>query len=509
MDRCVPAPWIFSKNGPLVCFRVLRRTIITNIELDLTQAATSFVVWAYVLPAKSSKPSDEVNALSIPYILAGGNPEGGVHTVPCLQQRWELAAGSKVGVLIAPRHVAREAVHHRLASAIAPSKAPSRGGARGSSAGPRPETRPREDAEGVELRGVREVRLAGLNVGLPFFEEEPEWRPLLVRRWFELRSYVREGTVVERPAAASRPLLPGDVKEADAVRADGSWVRWSDGSVGLMDEVKFYFRGYKPARADKVVRVRRYPHRYSDVVGEIPFGLEVHSFGRKKDKFTGEQYALIYLPDDPTYFSYVETYGLISCGNHWIWGWSKIAGASGLPFLVEVDPMCISKAPYMISDEQTQYLPLPKGSIFTSARDNKGVRIRKKPSLKSEKIGQLQPNEVREAIAFLRVEKKHAVPSTSDHYNPNGSSNINKDSEYLEFVEWKDSGFSLIRNAHDTFLTKVELIATAEAILSPSTPFELPKSMMEARDTCNDVSTDSPEKDPKRFRRDESSCFSS
>ncbi|CCW61012.1 unnamed protein product [Phytomonas sp. EM1] len=513
MDRCVPAPWTIRKSGPLIRFRVIRRTIITNIELDVRQTSKPFVIWAYVLPPKSCKPADEINALSPPYVLAGGDlaadGDAEAPTVPCLQQRWELAAGSRMCLLIAPRSAPREAVQRTLAIGISPTQHASHSSKR-SSLRSEPDELLHEGNEEVSLDGVVEVRLVGLSVGLPFFEEEPEWRPLLVRQWLELKSYVREATVVMQPVAThdsldmvkkeeSFAMHQGDVKKAVAVRADGNWVKWYDGSVGLMDELKFFHRTYKPARANKVVRVRRHPHRYSDVIGEIPFGLEVHSLGRETDQFTGELYALIYLPEDPSYFSYIQTYELTSCGGVWVWGWSKIIGKSGLPFLVEVEPSSKSKAVYMVSDEQTKYSPLSKGSIFTCARDNKGVRIRKKPSLKSEKIGQLQPNEVKEAIALLRVENNHPVPSAGDGDRPSVPSEITKDTECFEFVEWKDGGFSLIHNSHDTFLTKVELISGAEAFF-PSTPLELPKSVVKAHNACDDSSTDTPESDQKRFK---------
>lgn len=92
------------------------------------------------------------------------------------------------------------------------------------------------------------------------------------------------------------PLYAGEVREAVALSANGAFVRWANGSMSPMDELQLYRRFFAPAHADKMARVRRYPHRYADVVGVIPYNTTVEAFGLTVDAYTGERYVCVYLP---------------------------------------------------------------------------------------------------------------------------------------------------------------------------------------------------------------------
>ena len=213
--------------------------------------------------------------------------------------------------------------------------------------------------------------------------------PVIHHRWYTVKPNVRRCTylptrkaVAPEPAHADDPLPPpphhlraGETAEVAAISRCGEFVRWSDGREGPMNELDLYHRKFTPARADKIVRVRRYPHRNADILDTV------------NDKEVREAIGLAVDPVE--HESYV----------HWrSGGWSRISGTGG-PFLMEQRGIA------------TIVFSPPK--LFTSARDGKGVRIRQEPNLKAKEIGHMEPNEIREAIA------------------------LHRDEEGNEFVEWK------------------------------------------------------------------------
>lgn len=549
-----PSSLLWCESGAPVHFRAARRMVITTMEIGTTlpplltsdTTATfslppsgtpslcgSVVVWALVLPRLQRLSADRLYAHSPPLALGvvnmvrDGTPE--LAYLPLT--RWVVEAGSTVWLALTNADSTAEAVGRQFDEC----RAAVRGKALASS--PTSTSPTEKQSGGLCLFIPATFSLTGMQLGELYSTEEHQWHPLLVHRWFELKNYVRASTVVEPPSASQRAavqkaptssgappwrMYQGDVKAAVAVSANGGFVRWEDGSTGLMDELKVFYREYTPARQEKVVRVRRYPHRYADVVGEVPFGSTVKACGRATDPFTGEVYALLYLLPGEAYRHMVETYELqyVSAREGWLWGWSKIAGRQGLPFLVEVDgaarkerettavadqsspgsqsplpPLLpgshgrgqsadsATAAPTTVSESETdlgfirvKLTKLPPRSFFTSVREGKGVRIRAEPSLHAVSLAELEPNEVKEAVALLRVPiaaTAAAPPPTTDVTQPSAVQDTTEGSSapspsppnagatapklYNEFVKWRDGGYSLVCNPHQTYLVPVNV----------------------------------------------------
>ncbi|ESL09613.1 hypothetical protein TRSC58_02664 [Trypanosoma rangeli SC58] len=278
---------------------------------------------------------------------------------------------------------------------------------------------------------------------------KPIWRPLLCFRWFELQRHIREATVPfiplekqvrkrHRAEVQKRRMITGDVREASAVSSCGNYVLWRDRTLGLRRELITYHRVYTPANKEKRVRVRKFPHRFADIVGEIPFGSLVEAIGRQMDSYTKEEYALVVISGTSEAATVAEAYQL-QCiePNKWIWGWSKIVSSSGLTLLVEVIDTTRASLP-----DQGCVERLKEPTYYTSVREERSVRIRSGPSLSANVDGHLEPNEVKLAIAI------HQYP----HSNGGNSVPLQQ-----HFVEWEEGGFSLLRNNDRVYLVPVHL----------------------------------------------------
>lgn len=257
--------------------------------------------------------------------------------------------------------------------------------------------------------------------------------PVIHRRWYTVKANIRRCSYFqpipippagqEKPRADDPPEPPprclraGETAEITAVSRCGEFVRWADGREGPMVELEPYARRFAPGRAEKVVRIRRFPHRNADVIGTVPQGDVREAIGVAVDPVEQESYV------------------------HWATGgWTRLLGTGG-PFLVEQRGVAI-----------VLFRP-PK--LFTPARDGKGVRIRAEPHLQAKQLGMMEPNEIREAVAM--------------HTDAHGN----------EFVEWKPSsalplptpaslaaeaaptkqrtggGFTCCRGLHGQFLTEI------------------------------------------------------
>ncbi|ESS69207.1 hypothetical protein TCDM_01946 [Trypanosoma cruzi Dm28c] len=301
----------------------------------------------------------------------------------------------------------------------------------------------------LELESIYNVTLTFAGVKADWGFQQSIWQPLLCFRWFELQGHIREATVPSLPLerrgkklndtrTKKRRMITGDIKEASAVSSCGNYVLWRDGTLGLRQELVPYHRVYTPANAEKRVRVRRFPHRFADIVGEIPFGSSVEAIGRQVDGYTNETYVLVILLGAPDAATVAETYNL-QCiePNKWIWGWSKISSRSGLLLLVEVTDTAGSSLPDYGHVER-----LGEPTYYTSVREERSVRIRSGPSLSTDVVKHLEPNEVKVAVAI-------------HHFT-----SINDDSSVRllqQFVEWEEGGFSLLRNNDRVYLVPVHL----------------------------------------------------
>ncbi|ORC91629.1 uncharacterized protein TM35_000052250 [Trypanosoma theileri] len=299
------------------------------------------------------------------------------------------------------------------------------------------------------------------------------WRALLCFRWFELQEHIREATPIvshhERnyrrrcnsEKTTKRSMITGDVREAIAVSSCGNYVMWRDRTLGMRKELMPYHRIFTPCKEEKRVRVRKFPHRFADIVGEVPFGTLVEAIGRERDQYTGEEYVLLILSGLPNAEVVAETYGLtcIESGK-WMWGWSKIRTSSGLHLLAEVRDEARTILP-----GQSRIERLKEPVYYTSVREERSVRIRSGPSLSAEVIGHLEPNEVKVAIAI-----HHTTPPPNNSPVKTGNS-----APLLRyFVEWEDGGFSLLRNNDRVYLVPVQL--RAQPRLFPVCPKPTPKS---------------------------------
>lgn len=221
------------------------------------------------------------------------------------------------------------------------------------------------------------------------------WRPVIRNKWFSVKPTVKSTSVTGAPPHILAPeLRAGQVAEARCVSSCGTTVRWANNVESPLHEVVPYRRTFTPCRADKVVRIRRFPHRNADVIGEVPFGTQLEAIGQTVDDVEG------------------ETYVLWDKG-----GWSRIAGSSGL-FLIESQL------------GECEVFETPR--LFTSSNEDRGVRIRATPSLKGKQIGEMEPNEVREAIAI--------------HIDPEA---------HTKFVQWKSGGYSCLSGVKGQFLVEI------------------------------------------------------
>lgn len=504
-----------------VPLRVPHRTIVVSIEVELPtavlRATSTFVVWALAVPQQTRSFADGVYSVIMPvplgYVTFATAPASRpvADNPPCSIAvlslgRWELSAGTRLALAL----TAPDADPANLWAVMD-------GVARGLRAG---EAQPTKYAVLNPLIAPR-WRLCGSQ--MPAADppaEAAEWQPLLHRRWYELKSYVRQGTAVpyfttRRPRGDSDsdreeegdgaevvPMYAGDVREAEAISLNRHCILWADGGVGLYDEVKPFYRVYQPARPDKTIRVRRFPHRYADIVGEIPFGQRVEACGRATDPFTQEQYVLLFLPPGDAFAHHRTTYDLTFVEDgRYVWGWSKLAGTSGLPLLMEGqgEQTELSKPLLMAATHASggttattsssstaregmhatssikgctdnngaasnnaagqdglnsngsvgkgsEVMELPEGTFYTPVREGRPVRIRKRPTLTAATIREMEVNEVRAATALVTVVLRTAASPASDG---SGVPHV--------FVQWQQGGYSLLRSEVECFLVPVVL----------------------------------------------------
>lgn len=508
-----------EETGPCVVVALHHRTIVVSIEVELlappppsspSMAATSssadaastiFMVWARIVPRRERRFADGVYTVTSPVPLGcvayapAELPQSCParlhrnHTAALSLGRWELCAGTRVVLTLARPDTAVSVVHSAMEAALHRKKAIAHH--------PQKEGEEQQQREQMGSALAAHWRLCGCQVATADTAvNEVEWQPLLHRRWYELKSYVRQGTTVpyapsgcqanetesgSEASTLSPVMYAGDVREAEAVSVNRQCVLWVGGGVGLYDEVKPFCRVYQPVRPEKTVRVRRFPHRYADVVGEVPFGLCVEALGRTTDPFTQEQYVLLYLPAGEAFAHHISTYDLTFVEEgRFLWGWSKLAGSSGLLLLREcqsddgvpisgsdrtiaASPSSLSSAPALgattpvasttrvsdavVKDEadgKAEVMLLPEGTFYTPVREGRVVRIRRRPTLTAATLRQMEVNEVRAAVALLTV----AVCAPSD---PAGAAIPHV------FVKWRQGGYSLLRNEVECFLVPVLL----------------------------------------------------
>lgn len=477
--------FMVEETGACALLAVQHRIVIASIEVDVRKLpsadAPPFVVWALTVPRRGRSFADGFYNVALPVPLghiSAFSPAAfrglSRHTALLPLGRWELFPNTRVALMLAPATADVTSVRHALLHRLRPDR-----------------SAVMQREEGSAMRW----RLCGTQVVMPAAgaeDAEAEWRPLLHCRWYELKRYVREATVVpygtSRRSASSaattesdeedgdrverrQPMYAGDVKEAVAISVNGQCILWPDGGVGLCDEVKPFYRVYAPAREEKTIRVRRFPHRYADVVGEVPFGQCVEAFGHATDPFTKEQYVLLYLPSSDAYASHVSTYDLTFVEEgRYVWGWSKVAGSSGLPLLTERyrdeadgsngQPSATTRGFHSLATSSAsttsaaaaavgasaaaEVMSLPEVTFYTPVREGRAVRIRKRPTLTAATVREMEANEVRAAVALLTVPLR--LPA-----NPTGPAVPHV------FVQWQQGGYSLLRNEAECFLTPVLL----------------------------------------------------
>ncbi|KPI86815.1 hypothetical protein ABL78_4139 [Leptomonas seymouri] len=488
-----------EETGVCVLLALHHRTTVVSIEVELLAPplsraeSSSFVVWALTVPRRERSFADGFYTVAVPVPLGCVSYKSAQQQKPQTAVlslgRWELYAGTRVALVLAPLASSADAVRHTLEEALRTKRSlpPPKDESEQHAALPMP-------AAHWRLCGSVVVT-SGPAVG------DAEWQPLLHRRWYELKSYVRQGTAapyfsnscharrtdgtasdsdeVGRSEGQGRtlpePMYAGDVREADAISVNRHCVLWADGGVGLYDEVKPFFRVYQPARPEKTIRVRRFPHRYADVIGEIPFGQCVEAFGRAIDSSTQEQYVLLYLPAGEAFAHHVATYDLTFVEDgRYVWGWSKLAGSSGLPLLTErrgdettssglfqmaappanttttapaaagASFTSTSRTNAQEASSKTEVMQLPERTFYTPVREGRAVRIRKRPTLTAATLREMEANEVRAASALLTVPLR--LPS-----DPTGAAVPHV------FVQWQHGGYSLLRNEVECFLVPVLL----------------------------------------------------
>ncbi|KAG5475280.1 hypothetical protein LSCM1_03392 [Leishmania martiniquensis] len=471
------------RTGACAVLEVRHPTVIAAIDAELPihgaseedDESTSYVLWALTIPMRIACFADGFYSATAPVPVAFAKVASGMshRRASVSLRRWDLNGGTRSALLLASHDASSLLVREVLEGALGVRSVATRS--------PPP----------LEVVPVVRWGLSGTEMSSTDSLAGAEWQPLLHRRWYELKSYVRQGTVIphysarnirSRAHSADRSrsngvflnggspamagtMFAGDVKEAAAVSVNRACIMWTDGVVGLLDEVKPYCRVFRPARPEKTIRVRRFPHRYADVVGEVPFGQCIEAFGRATDPFTAEQYVLVYLPAEAAFLSHVCTYDLIYVDEgRYIWGWSKLAGTSGLPLLVEVENKDASAGDIPAgprngraaassmrdvrsraqSDGHVDVTPLPEPTFYTPLRDGRPVRIRSKPLLSSPVLREMEANEVRAAVALVAVPlllPADPAGTPVDHV----------------FLEWQQGGYSLLRSATESFLAPVQL----------------------------------------------------
>ncbi|CAJ1989911.1 hypothetical protein - conserved [Leishmania donovani] len=478
-----PSSFMVERTGTCAVLDVRHRTVIVAIEAELLDSwasaadgePTPYALWALTIPMRVACFADGFYTATAPVPLACANCVPGAPRcrIVVSLHRWDLCKGTRSALLLAPLDAPSVLVREALEEAL--------GVRRAEAQLPPP----------LKIAPVVRWRLSGTEMLSPGLLAEVEWQPLLHRRWYELKSYVRQGTVVPHYSAragrrttngadsydgsagslnggspaSTGVMFAGDVKEADAVSVNRACIRWTDGVVGLWDEVKPYYRVYQPARPEKTIRVRRFPHRYADVVGEVPFGQRIEAFGRATDPFTAEQYALVYLPAEEAFATHISTYHLTYVEEgRYIWGWSKLSGASGLPLLVEAEDNdakaghipagsgngCAIASPARDTRSRVQegdgsdVMPLPEPTFYTPVRDGRPVSIRSMPCMSSSVVREMEMNEVRAAVALVTVPLRLPADPASAPVSH-------------VFLEWQGGGYSLLRNATESFLAPVQL----------------------------------------------------
>ncbi|RNF00456.1 uncharacterized protein Tco025E_08796 [Trypanosoma conorhini] len=449
--------WLRVEHSAHFSFRAEQPITVGSIRLALTPKAengaggnveggaaaeasdSKYLLWARCVPAVTL--GDKVFCDHPPYVVASFTvgPDG-VATAPPL--RWEIGEKAVVSMWLArltetPDAFAELNAHPPLHTANV-----------NGDVVPEAETRA---APQLALDSIYNVTITLVGVKQEHEFQQSTWRPLLCFRWFELQGHIREATVppitLERQArkrhraeVQKRRMITGDVREASAVSSCGNYVLWQDGTLGLRRELLTYHRIYTPANENKHVRVRRFPHRFADIVGEVPFGSLVEAIGRQLDEYTKEQYALLVLSGTPEAATTAETYQLQCIEPHkWIWGWSKIASSTGLVLLADVMDTARSLLP-----DQGCVERLTNPTYYTSVREERSVRIRSGPSLSANVVGHLEPNEVKVAVAIHQCPPSHGGSSVPLRQH---------------FVEWEEGGFSLLRNGDRVYLVPVHLQA--------------------------------------------------
>lgn len=265
----------------------------------------------------------------------------------------------------------------------------------------------------VSAERLAHVKVTCVGIMLNDLPPPSGWRPVIDAKWFVVKPSIRKTTVVHAPPHILSPSRrAGEVLEAQAVSSCGNHIMWTNRVVTLQSEVQPYRRSYTPARIDKPVRIRRFPHRNADVIGFVPFGEHRLAVGHVVEHDTQDVYI------------------------RWqSGGWSRTNGTGGA-FLVEDRFSSATNAalPSTLgggsasTDQLSGCTVFEQPRLYTSSREGRGVRVRFEPQLTSKQIGMMEPNEVREAIAL--------------HRNEVG----------VEFVEWKAGGFSCLGGPHGSFL---------------------------------------------------------
>ncbi|KEG15109.1 hypothetical protein DQ04_00181020 [Trypanosoma grayi] len=444
-SRC----WLHVAHSPSFRFQVEQTITVGSIHVQLApettetppgdgaalEEGTQCLLWAKCIT--STAAADGVLCDQTPYVVASlCLNAAGSSTASSLA--WNILEGTLVSVCITKSSEAPMALQE--AAADSPTRALT-----DSNGDVSVEVSANSSSFATALRH-KSITVTLLGVETDWPSQQSMWRPLLCFRWFELQEHIRAATVVSQSRKAhwrghgkhKRRMLPGDVAEATAVSTCGTYTLWRDGTVGLRRELVPYYRVFTPSSETKRVRVRVFPHRFADIVGEVPFGRLVEAIGHEVDPYTMEQYALLLLSGTPDAAVVAETCSLHSVApNTWVWGWSKIATSNGLLLLKEVTD---TTQPLKLEQDYIEQLHEP--TYYTSVREERSVRIRNGPSLSAGVVAHLEPNEVKlsTAIHHTSVSQRGASAPLVQH-----------------FVKWDDGGFSLLRNDDRVYLVPIQL----------------------------------------------------
>jgi len=266
----------------------------------------------------------------------------------------------------------------------------------------------------VALKGEHVPRAGGTNL-------------FVHQRWFTTRpnitkapltsgdgdvSYAPPGTVIEVQRAEGNVLYLADtrdhvnhgkrgLKDAGAMPfREKLALRCSQRVVADLLDWMPYRKVFTPARVDKPVRIRRFPHRNADVIGVLAHGASAVARGQTRDPATGDVYVVWDEPADGAF--------------------SRLRGDGGL-FLVETgDDAAASAATedrasngngnatkvtaltpsqwYCPSAAAAAPVAGTRGSAASQAA--KGVPVRASISARGHITGHVERNEVREAVAL-------------------------------------------------------------------------------------------------------------